>query len=289
MGDLSDRDVESILEGIQPEGRDDLAPVVELTAWMRASRDIEPPPAMSDELFWQVEEGFAAPHRHRSPAHLQARRGVQRLVPRAASLPARPLVSMVAATVMLVALVVAVGAVGDGDTPAAVVSRSGQVATTLPSVSTLPTTAAPSTAVPSTLTTTTVAPSSGSAAPATSTTEAAPARGDGTDAGEGKAKDDDGEVRDPPASSGDKGGEPHAGLPSPLSWWPDVESTLESIGGGAIGPAADDSSRSGARQDGQDGQDDDTRASGDDEADGLVVRIGIGGHESGGESGQPAP
>ncbi|HKX70968.1 MAG TPA: hypothetical protein VJM75_07065, partial [Acidimicrobiales bacterium] len=74
MADLSDRDVEDIIGGQQPVGRDDLANVVELTTWMHASRDLEPAPPMSDGLFWQVGDGMQAPtsSSRRPPAHLRA-------------------------------------------------------------------------------------------------------------------------------------------------------------------------------------------------------------------------
>jgi hypothetical protein len=115
MGDLSERDVEDVLEGVQPPGRDDLAPVVQLTTWMHASREIEPPPAMRDYLFLQIEEGPDSPQRssRRSPAHLGRRRsGVLRLVPAPLRSSARPIASVAAAAAMLVGVIIAVRASG---------------------------------------------------------------------------------------------------------------------------------------------------------------------------------
>ncbi len=48
--DLSTRDVDDIIDGGSVPGRTDLAGVVELTAFMRASREVEPAPPMRPEL-----------------------------------------------------------------------------------------------------------------------------------------------------------------------------------------------------------------------------------------------
>ncbi|HEX6424395.1 MAG TPA: hypothetical protein VFZ79_13015 [Acidimicrobiales bacterium] len=48
--DLSTRDVEDIIGGGFVRDRADLARVVELTAFMRASREVEPAPPMRPDL-----------------------------------------------------------------------------------------------------------------------------------------------------------------------------------------------------------------------------------------------
>jgi hypothetical protein len=129
MGDLSDRDVEDVLEGVQPPGRDDLAPVVELTTWLHASREIEPPPAMRDDLFTQIEAGLAPYHRssRRAPAHLRHHgRGTRRSVRRALAGSGRPLVSVAAAAVLLVGVILAVRTGGPDREPSAFVTPSEQ-------------------------------------------------------------------------------------------------------------------------------------------------------------------
>jgi len=53
--DLTWRDADDIIDvGILP-GRADLACVLELTAFMRASRDAEPPPPMRADLASQID------------------------------------------------------------------------------------------------------------------------------------------------------------------------------------------------------------------------------------------
>lgn len=53
--DLTWREAEDIIEtGIVP-GRSDLACVLELTAFMRASREVEPPPPMRADLASQID------------------------------------------------------------------------------------------------------------------------------------------------------------------------------------------------------------------------------------------
>jgi hypothetical protein len=127
MGDLSDRDVEDILGGVQPAGRDDLAPIVDLTTWLRASREIEPPPAMGEHLFWQIELGRPPLERtpRRPPQHLgvPSRRGLQRLVPSPLGPALRPVASVAAAAALLVGLLAGVEASRRGAAPAAVASE----------------------------------------------------------------------------------------------------------------------------------------------------------------------
>jgi len=48
--DLSTRDVDDIIDGGAVSGRTDLAGVAELTAFMRASREVEPAPPMRADL-----------------------------------------------------------------------------------------------------------------------------------------------------------------------------------------------------------------------------------------------
>ncbi|HEX6420578.1 MAG TPA: hypothetical protein VFZ77_18905 [Acidimicrobiales bacterium] len=47
---LSARDVEDIIEAGRVRGREDLDSVLELAAFMRASREVEPPPPMRADL-----------------------------------------------------------------------------------------------------------------------------------------------------------------------------------------------------------------------------------------------
>ena len=110
MGDLSERDVEDVLGGVQPPGRDDLAPVVELTTWLHVSREIEPPPAMRDDLFCQIEDGLRVYQRssRRAPAHLRHRRTSTRRVREMLAGSGRPIVSVAAAAVLLVGVILAV-------------------------------------------------------------------------------------------------------------------------------------------------------------------------------------
>src|SRR5262245_1682840 len=129
MGDLSDRDVEDVLEGVQPPGRDDLAPVVELTTWLHASREIEPPPAMREDLFTQIEAGLQPSHRssRRAPAHLRRHgSGTRRSGRQAVAGSGRPLVSVAAAAALLVGVIFAVRAGGPDRGPSAYVSPSAQ-------------------------------------------------------------------------------------------------------------------------------------------------------------------
>jgi hypothetical protein len=129
MGDLSDRDVDDVLEGVQPPGRDDLAHVVELTTWLHASREIEPPPAMRDDLFCQIEDGHGAYQRssRRRPAHLRhSRVGTRRLVRQMLAGSGRPMASLAAAAVLLVGVILAVRAGDPPREPSAFVSPSSQ-------------------------------------------------------------------------------------------------------------------------------------------------------------------
>jgi hypothetical protein len=128
MGDLSERDVEDVLGGVQPPGRDDLAPVVELTTWLHVSREIEPPPAMRDDLFCQIEDGLRVYQRssRRAPAHLRHRRTSTRRVREALAGSGRPIVSVAAAAVLLVGVILAVRAGGPAREPSAFVSPAAQ-------------------------------------------------------------------------------------------------------------------------------------------------------------------
>jgi hypothetical protein len=59
--DLTRRDAEDIIDvGILP-GRDDLDCVLELTAFMRASREVEPAPPMRADLICLID-GAQRPH-----------------------------------------------------------------------------------------------------------------------------------------------------------------------------------------------------------------------------------
>jgi hypothetical protein len=55
--DLSRRDAEDIIEGGLLSGRADLECVRELTAFMRASREVEPAPPMTVDLICQIDAG----------------------------------------------------------------------------------------------------------------------------------------------------------------------------------------------------------------------------------------
>jgi hypothetical protein len=133
MADLSDRDVEDIIGGHQPVGRDDLANVVELTTWMHASRDLEPAPPMNDGLFWQVGDGMQAPTHssRRPPAHLRAGSRRRPSWARAVGVRAdghggvslRPTLSVAAAAVLLVAVLTAVYHGGSAQQPSTVGSQ----------------------------------------------------------------------------------------------------------------------------------------------------------------------
>jgi hypothetical protein len=128
MGELSERDVEDVLGGVQPPGREDLAPVVELTTWLHASREIEPAPAMRDDLFRQIEDGFGAYQRssRRSPAHMRRRAGMRLSVRRTLAGSRRPIASVAAAVVLLVGVILAVRAGGPAREPSAYVSPSAR-------------------------------------------------------------------------------------------------------------------------------------------------------------------
>jgi hypothetical protein len=229
MADLSDRDVEDIIGGQQPVGRDDLANVVELTTWMHASRDLEPPPPMNDGLFWQVGDGVQAPTRssRRPPAHLRAgsrRPSWARLVgghpDGHGGVSLRPTLSLAAAAVLLVALLTAVYHGGSAQQPSTVASPPAAGETGQGRGSSVPTAAGGSTSTASTATTTsttsspasvatstasgpggvgsTTGPSDVNAAPSTdpkATDEVSgegepPAKGDQNDDGDGKRRDD---------------------------------------------------------------------------------------------------
>jgi hypothetical protein len=152
MGDLSERDVEDVLGGVQPPGRDDLAPVVELTTWLHVSREIEPPPAMRDDLFCQIEDGLRVYQRssRRVPAHLRHRRTSTRRVRETLAGSGRPIVSVAAAAVLLVGVILAVRAGGPSREPSAFVSPAAQGVPSTPADTTTTTTTAPTTTSPPT-------------------------------------------------------------------------------------------------------------------------------------------
>jgi hypothetical protein len=154
MGDLSERDVEDVLGGVQPPGRDDLAPVVELTTWLHVSREIEPPPAMRDDLFCQIEDGLRVYQRssRRAPAHLRRRRTSTSRVRDALAGSGRPIVSVAAAAVLLVGVILAVRAGGPSREPSAFVSPAARGVPSTASETTTTTTTAPTTTSPSTST-----------------------------------------------------------------------------------------------------------------------------------------
>ena len=55
--DLSRRDAEELIDGIAGPVRTDLAPVRDLTSFMRASGEVEPAPPMSVDLIQLIEAG----------------------------------------------------------------------------------------------------------------------------------------------------------------------------------------------------------------------------------------
>jgi hypothetical protein len=57
LSNLTSRDAEHILAGCALPGRRDLARVVELTAFMRASREVEPAPPMRPDLIRLIGGG----------------------------------------------------------------------------------------------------------------------------------------------------------------------------------------------------------------------------------------
>jgi hypothetical protein len=162
MADFTEREVDEVFRGVRPDGRDDLAPVVDLASWLHASRELEPAPPMNDQLFWQIDDGYQPvriPSRHR-PAHLRTRpRSARRRVAvalgpeRPGSSVTRPLVSAGAAALLLVALVAAVRSSGPDHEASAVASgpgaSTGEVTTTEPP---------PTTTTTAATTTTTTAP-----------------------------------------------------------------------------------------------------------------------------------
>jgi hypothetical protein len=153
MGDLSERDVEDVLGGVQPPGRDDLAPVVELTTWLHVSREIEPPPAMRDDLFCQIEDGLRVYQRssRRAPAHLRHRpTSKSRVVRETLAGSGRPIVSVAAAAVLLVGVILAVRAGGPAREPSAFVSPAAQGLSGSGADATTTTTTAPTTTSPPT-------------------------------------------------------------------------------------------------------------------------------------------
>jgi hypothetical protein len=152
MGDLSERDVEDVLGGVQPPSRDDLAPVVELTTWLHVSREIEPPPAMRDDLFCQIEDGLRVYQRssRRAPAHLRHRRTSTRRVRETLAGSGRPIVSVAAAAVLLIGVILAVRAGGPAREPSAFVSPAAQGLPGTGADATTTTTTAPTTTSPPT-------------------------------------------------------------------------------------------------------------------------------------------
>jgi hypothetical protein len=164
MGDLSERDVEDVLGGVQPQGRDDLAPVVELTTWLHVSREIEPPPAMRDDLFCQIEDGLRVYQRssRRAPAHLRHRRTSTRRVRETLAGSGRPIVSVAAAAVLLVGVILAVRAGGPSREPSAFVSPAAQGVPSTAADTTTTTTTAPTTTSPPTSASDAAMPDAGS-------------------------------------------------------------------------------------------------------------------------------
>jgi hypothetical protein len=55
--DLTARDAEDLIDGSPVPGRDDLYSVRALTAFLRASREAEPAPPMSEDLVRQIDLG----------------------------------------------------------------------------------------------------------------------------------------------------------------------------------------------------------------------------------------
>jgi hypothetical protein len=163
MGDLSERDVEDVLGGVQPPGRDDLAPVVELTTWLRVSREIEPPPAMRDDLFCQIEDGLRVYQRssRRTPAHLRHRRTTTRRVRETLAGSGRPIASVAAAAALLIGVILAVRAGGPAHEPSAFVSPAAQGLPGTGADATTTTTTAPTTTSPPTSAPDPVAPADG--------------------------------------------------------------------------------------------------------------------------------
>jgi hypothetical protein len=265
MGDLSERDVEDILGGVQPRGRNDLAPVVELTTWMHASREMEPPPAMRDELFWQIEDGPTA-HRsaRRPPAHLDPRRRprLRRLAAATWASSGRPMASAMVAAVLLVGVILVVRAGGPSSEPAAVTSRPAPGAPATDAAPSTTTPRAPTTSVPGaasapdpTLSTapTTAGANHGSAPATTGSTaahspassrSAAPGGTTSTTAGDDEDSDATENVRtgdgradqvSGPAPNGpsldDRTASSSPRVTDPaLSWWPSFESLWPSSG-----------------------------------------------------------
>lgn len=163
MGDLSERDVEDVLGGVQPPGRDDLAPVVELTTWLHVSREIEPPPAMRDDLFCQIEDGLRVYQRssRRTPAHLRHRRTTTRRVRETLAGSGRPIVSVAAAAALLIGVILAVRAGGPAHEPSAFVSPAAEGLPGTGADATTTTTTAPTTTSPPTSAPDAVAPADG--------------------------------------------------------------------------------------------------------------------------------
>lgn len=177
---LSAHEVEDLLAGRQPDGRADLAPLAEVAAVLHASREVEPPPPMSDDLLAEIERGghssepAAGPRharRHR-PRHLASVPTGRRL---AATPLRRPVVSLGAAAALLIGLVVVTSVIRPGgvdsvsDVGSAIgldVFRGDSAAPETPSTttSTTTTTLPPTTAAPP-QPTTTVAPAPSGAPP----------------------------------------------------------------------------------------------------------------------------
>jgi hypothetical protein len=212
MGDLSERDVEDVLGGVQPPGRDDLAPVVELTTWLHVSREIEPPPAMRDDLFCQIEDGLRVYQRssRRAPAHLRQRRTSTRRVRETLAGSGRPLVSVAAAAVLLVGVILAVRAGDPSREPSAFVSPAAQgVPSTGADTTTTSTTAPTTTSPPTSATDRETSAETGStvgdpeqSATTDGTTESSPPTD--TPATAPRSRDDDGG----PPTTGERNGEP---------------------------------------------------------------------------------
>jgi hypothetical protein len=169
---LSAHEVEEVLAGRQPPGRADLAPLAEIVAVLHASSEVEPAPPMSADLVEQIEVGnrralMRRGRRHR-PRHLAAAPGA----PATGSGYRRAALSLSAAAVLLVGLVLATSRGGlPKDVDAALSDMGSTIGLELahPDAGAPATTAPPTTAttVPPTTATTAAPPPSAAAAPPT--------------------------------------------------------------------------------------------------------------------------
>jgi hypothetical protein len=179
---LSARELEDVLAGRQPDGRADLAPLAEVAAVLHASREVEPPPPISDSLRAQIDGGprpataaSAVRRRRHRPRHMQV---VTRSGSRAATYR-RPVVSLAAAAVLLVGLVLATSQGHlPGDVHSAVADMGSAIGLDLFRSDDAAPTDEPSTTTTSSTTTTTVPPTtvppSSTTAPPTTQAPAGP-------------------------------------------------------------------------------------------------------------------